>query len=566
MVDINTASEAQLKRLPGIGPVIAQRIIQARPFTSVEQLRDVQGIGPKRYLGLCGGCLVTARNTSAPAVNTRRSAVSNRRREPACQPVRGIDINKASLRELQQLAGVGPVIAERIIASRPFYRADEIVAVKGISTVKYEKMKNQLAEVVFENETRDEEPVDQVSPEEPRHSHISIPSEVFSILGRSMAASTTNTDMQSVVTSSTETDPDFGRSVAASTTETDPDLGPVLSTASSSTILGCNSATPTPSTRSQPSSTHTSRAPRQEAFTCTEVIGKIRRNVFPTHRDVRARVLVATWNIRNLSKKKDPVFLNRMVDIIDEFDLIALQEIRDIIVLKRLKNLLPGWDFVVSPAVGGSELGTDTKRSEHFAFLYHRRVFRPTGETFLLKGDNKIFLRSPFVASFDTVEGIGNTPLALTLVNMHVSCGDDDFRQLEMKELHRLLPPLLNDKCPSRNVLVVGDFNLAPHEIACPLKDLAMPVVRAPMATTIFGNLYDNIWLTRSIAPWLLQSGIFRIDKAFYPRSCDQPAPHERFPSLSGAYLARYQCAVELSDHCPVFIAFGDVGTSTSAA
>lgn len=50
-VDINTASATELEELPGVGPAIAGRIIDHRelngPFTSVDDLLDVSGIGPK---------------------------------------------------------------------------------------------------------------------------------------------------------------------------------------------------------------------------------------------------------------------------------------------------------------------------------------------------------------------------------------------------------------------------------------------------------------------------------------------------------------------------------------
>lgn len=48
-LDINTATKVQLMELPGIGEVIAERIIAFRtisgPFSSVEQLLNVEGIG-----------------------------------------------------------------------------------------------------------------------------------------------------------------------------------------------------------------------------------------------------------------------------------------------------------------------------------------------------------------------------------------------------------------------------------------------------------------------------------------------------------------------------------------
>ena len=47
-IDLNRASADELTRLPGIGPGLATRIIEAReaaPFTSVEDLRRVRGVG-----------------------------------------------------------------------------------------------------------------------------------------------------------------------------------------------------------------------------------------------------------------------------------------------------------------------------------------------------------------------------------------------------------------------------------------------------------------------------------------------------------------------------------------
>lgn len=48
--NINTASPADLERLPGIGPALAGRIVEHRsrsPFQSPDQITEVRGIGPK---------------------------------------------------------------------------------------------------------------------------------------------------------------------------------------------------------------------------------------------------------------------------------------------------------------------------------------------------------------------------------------------------------------------------------------------------------------------------------------------------------------------------------------
>jgi competence protein ComEA len=50
LVDLNSADAAALDALPGIGPVLAQRVVDHRertgPFSSVDELVSVSGIGP----------------------------------------------------------------------------------------------------------------------------------------------------------------------------------------------------------------------------------------------------------------------------------------------------------------------------------------------------------------------------------------------------------------------------------------------------------------------------------------------------------------------------------------
>ena len=48
-VSINNATSQELESLPDIGPATSAKIIGARPFTNIEELKKVQGIGDKTY-------------------------------------------------------------------------------------------------------------------------------------------------------------------------------------------------------------------------------------------------------------------------------------------------------------------------------------------------------------------------------------------------------------------------------------------------------------------------------------------------------------------------------------
>jgi competence protein ComEA len=68
LIDINTATAQELTDLPGIGPVIAGKIVEyreAKPFDTIEEILEVKGIGPAKFDAIKDRITV---GTQAPAV------------------------------------------------------------------------------------------------------------------------------------------------------------------------------------------------------------------------------------------------------------------------------------------------------------------------------------------------------------------------------------------------------------------------------------------------------------------------------------------------------------------
>jgi competence ComEA-like helix-hairpin-helix protein len=152
-IDPNSATAAELDRLPGIGPSLAARIVEERerrPFTSVEDLTRVRGIGAALATTLVDNVTLPAgpmRSKAAPVTGlTPVGAAADGGSETTLRE--RPDINYISSADLQKVQGVGPVLAARLIARRDSLRRftswAQIDSVAGVGPAMLSRLKESV--------------------------------------------------------------------------------------------------------------------------------------------------------------------------------------------------------------------------------------------------------------------------------------------------------------------------------------------------------------------------------------------------------------------------------------
>jgi DNA uptake protein ComE-like DNA-binding protein len=119
LVDLNTATAAQLEELPGIGTANAKKIIAARPYKSVAELSKA-GIPAATVNKINLLATVAAAAEPSPSRITRTTAPKEVTNSSL------VDLNTATAAQLEELPGIGKASARKIIAARPFKSVDEL--------------------------------------------------------------------------------------------------------------------------------------------------------------------------------------------------------------------------------------------------------------------------------------------------------------------------------------------------------------------------------------------------------------------------------------------------------
>ncbi len=120
VVDLNKATEAQLQEIPGIGESYAKKIVKGRPYKSVDDLAKA-GIPSSTITKIRTNVTVGGETFATASKATTPSKTAMPKVESGL-----VNLNTATEQQIEELSGIGPTYARKIIAKRPYKSIDDL--------------------------------------------------------------------------------------------------------------------------------------------------------------------------------------------------------------------------------------------------------------------------------------------------------------------------------------------------------------------------------------------------------------------------------------------------------
>lgn len=277
-------------------------------------------------------------------------------------------------------------------------------------------------------------------------------------------------------------------------------------------------------------------------------------------------LIIGSWNIRHFDggRLRLNESMHYIAEIIDHFDICAIQEVKDIASMERLMRLLgPNWIYFINDSSGSGR-----GNYERMAFAYNRnRVFfrNLIGEMVFpkgaLPGDEQIG-RTPFFAAFQAGW------FRFTLCSTHIVFEEKENRPLREDEIRVIAAELTKRAKATDEVhIMLGDMNIV--DLKDPggqaLLDNGFSVSPLPPSSLDGKKAYDQIAFTGpldsenllrgDIIPW--HEAVYTTsDAASYAAMAADPAvaalPVGTYPQTEKAFSTWR--THEISDHLPVWI------------
>lgn len=240
---------------------------------------------------------------------------------------------------------------------------------------------------------------------------------------------------------------------------------------------------------------------------------------------------LCSWNLKDFGKSKSDVELSFIAKTINQFDIVAIQEVvagdGGAQAVARLYDILnrmgSKWDYVVSDPTSG-----DSYKKERYAFIWKPSKVKAIGRGWLEKKYNVEIDREPFLMTFES------STKRFTIVNFHA------ITKAKQPETEIKYFKFFSAEYSDLNLIFCGDFNLPQsHSVFNPLKSQGYKSLLVNQKTSLrqkclsndcLASEYDNIFY-KPEKVHLIKSGVVH----FYTK----------FENLTTALL--------ISDHIPIF-------------
>lgn len=249
-------------------------------------------------------------------------------------------------------------------------------------------------------------------------------------------------------------------------------------------------------------------------------------------------IKIASFNVQVFGKTKaeNPEVMYVLAKTVRNFDIVAVQEIRDtsgaaVLALRDTVNALGGarYEFVISERLGR------TASKEQYAYLYNTQTVQLL-QTYTYPEPYDVFHREPFVASFKAKMG----SFDFVLIAVHT---DPDEATQEINALPEVVEDARARFQSEGDFIVLGDLNAD----CSYFNENALSLLRSVEYTWLIENsadtttgatncTYDRIIITQpASSDYAGKAGVFKFDSAY---------------NLSPALVA------QVSDHYPVYAEF----------
>ena len=223
-------------------------------------------------------------------------------------------------------------------------------------------------------------------------------------------------------------------------------------------------------------------------------------------------ITIASFNVRIFSSNsRTDTELEQIADRLQQFDVIALQEINEQEVVDRTLAILQRRGLPYK-AIASADVGRNTA-DERYAFFWRTDRVAHLGTLGFWPDANDVFIREPFAATFQAGS------FDFTLLTIHAIYGDTvGDRRAEAGWLDEVYSWTREEDSAEQDVILLGDFNLPSDDRGFDLlRTFLFPIFDGEAQTTIADNTLDNIWIDQQqTLEWTGEIGIDRFDETVF--------------------------------------------------